>query len=323
MMTIRHYLALLIAGLLMSGCSLLPVSDTMGEHLPMIVAHRGGAADFPENTLLAIDNALRNNVDMLWLTVQLSSDDVPVLYRPTDLSANTQGSGAVAGQTWAQLQQLNAGWQFTQTAADGQVTYPYRTRVVSLPSLQQALAVIPATTPIILDMKALPAAPQANAVARVLEQNHAWKRVLIYSTDASYQQAFTQYPQARLFESRDGTRDRLANVALAHSCNPAPQAGSWVAFEYQRKVELVETFTLGEARSPVNAKLWTPQAIDCFQSKGTSSILAIGVNSDDDYRAAACLKIDAVLVDSPRTMRDVKQRLERPLQCDSHSHRGD
>ncbi|WP_240051964.1 glycerophosphodiester phosphodiesterase family protein [Pseudomonas arsenicoxydans] len=211
----------------------------------MIVAHRGGAADFPENTLLAIDNALRNNVDMLWLTVQLSSDDVPVLYRPTDLSANTQGSGAVAGQTWAQLQQLNAGWQFTQTAADGQVTYPYRTQAVLLPSLQQAMAVIPATTPIILDMKALPAAPQAKGVARVLEQNHAWNRVLIYSTDASYQQAFTQYPQARLFESRGDTRDRLASIALAHSCNPASQADSWVAFEYQRKDELVENFTLG------------------------------------------------------------------------------
>jgi glycerophosphoryl diester phosphodiesterase len=164
-------------------------------------------------------------------------------------------------------------------------------------------------------MKALPAAPQAKAVARVLEQNHAWNRVLIYSTDASYQQAFAQYPQARLFESRDNTRDRLANVALAHSCNPAPQAGSWVAFEYQRKVELVETFTLGEARSPVTAKLWTPQAIDCFQSKGKLSMLAIGINSKDDYRAAACLKIDAVLVDSPRTMRDIKQRLERPLLC--------
>ncbi|NVZ71345.1 glycerophosphodiester phosphodiesterase family protein [Pseudomonas costantinii] len=315
MIETRYANALLITSLLLGGCASLPAPDTSGEHLPLIVAHRGGTADFPENTLLAIDNALRNNVDMLWLTVQLSRDDVPVLYRPSDLSANTQGTGSVTEKTWAQLQQLNAGWQFKQTTVNGQVTYPYRTQAVSLPSLQQALAVIPSTTPIVLDMKALPAAPQAKAVARVLEQNHAWGRVLIYSTDASYQQAFTQYPQARLFESRDDTRNRLANVALAHSCNPAPQAGSWVAFEYQRKVELVETFTLGEARSPVTAKLWTPQAVDCFQSKGELKILAIGINSEADYRAAACLKVDAVLVDSPRTMRDVKQRLERPLRC--------
>ncbi len=313
MIDTRYTLALLTTGLFLTGCASQPVAT---GQLPQIVAHRGGTADFPENTLLAIDNALANNVDMLWLTVQLSQDQVPVLYRPTDLSANTDGTGAVAGKTLAQLQQLNAGWQFKQDGANGQVTYPYRAHPVMLPSLQQALATIPVTTPIILDMKALPADTQAKAVAQVLEQNKAWDRVLIYSTDASYQQAFAQYPQARLFESRDRTRDRLANVALAHSCQPAPQAGSWVAFEYQRKVELVETFTLGEARSPVNAKLWTAPAIDCSQSKGKVHILAIAINNEDDYRAAACRNIDAVLVDSPRTMRGVKQRLEWPLRCD-------
>lgn len=315
MIEARYSPALLLASLLLGGCTAAQAPDPTDTQLPLIVAHRGGTADFPENTLLAVENALRHNVDMLWLTVQLSRDEVPVLYRPADLSANTQGAGAVAEKTWAQLQQLNAGWQFKQTAADGRVTYPYRTQAVALPSLQQALAAIPASTPIILDMKALPAAPQAAAVARVLEQNHAWGRVLIYSTDASYQQAFARYPKARLFESRDQTRDRLANVALANSCKPIPQPGGWVAFEYQRKVEVVETFTLGEARSAVNAKLWTPQTVDCFRANGESNILAIGVNNDDDYHAAACLKLNAVLVDSPRAMAAVKQRLERPLRC--------
>ncbi|KRD00989.1 glycerophosphodiester phosphodiesterase [Pseudomonas sp. Root9] len=315
MIEARYAPALLLASLVLGGCTTAQAPDVAGTHLPLIVAHRGGTADFPENTLLAVENALRHNVDMLWLTVQLSRDDVPVLYRPADLSANTQGTGAVAEKTWAQLQQLNAGWQFKQTAADGRVTFPYRTQAVALPSLQQALTTIPVTTPIILDMKALPATPQAAAVARVLEQNHAWDRVWIYSTDVSYQQAFAQYPKARLFESRDRTRERLANVALANNCNPTPQPGGWVAFEYQRKVDLVETFTLGEARSAVNAKLWTPQAVDCFRANGESNILAIGVNNADDYRAAACLKLNAVLVDSPRAMAAVKQRLERPLRC--------
>jgi glycerophosphoryl diester phosphodiesterase len=310
----RRAIALIITVLMIAGCTSAP-TGTPDKSLPLIVAHRSGTADYPENTLPAIDNALKNGVDMIWLTVQLSSDGVPVLYRPADLSANTQGSGSVARQSLEQLQQLNAGWNFKLTDTRGQVTYPYRTHAAPVPSLQQALDRIPASIPVILDMKALPAEAQANAVASVLKHNHAWDRVLIYSTDASYQTAFARFPQARLFESRDDTRNRLAAVALAQSCRPVPHAGSWVAFEYQRKVELVETFTLGEARSPVNAKLWTPPAINCFQSKGKVNILAIGINSDDDYRAAACLKIDAVLVDSPRAMRDVKQRLEWPLQC--------
>ncbi|POA82007.1 glycerophosphodiester phosphodiesterase family protein [Pseudomonas protegens] len=315
MLKTRQMLPLLLALACISGCSSLAHTDSGSRQRPLIVAHRGGAADFPENTLLAIDNALRNNVDMLWLTVQLSRDGVPVLYRPADLSANTQATGAVNQHTLAQLQALNAGWNFKQTAADSQVSFPYRAQPVSLPSLRQALMAIPESVPVILDMKALPAAPQAQAVARLLEQLHAWNRVLIYSTDAGYQQAFAPYPQARLFESRDSTRDRLASVALAHHCNAPPAPGSWVAFEYRRPVQLVETFTLGEARSQVDARLWTPAAVDCFQSRGKVRMLAIGVNTAEDYQAAACLKMDAVLVDSPRAMGEMKQRLERPLPC--------
>jgi glycerophosphoryl diester phosphodiesterase len=282
----------------------------------MIVAHRGGAADFPENTLLAIDNALRNHVDMLWLTVQLSSDGVPVLYRPAELSANTQGQGTVAEHTWGKLQKLNSGWHFKRTDEAGQRVYPYRAKAVLLPSLQQALNMIPASTPIILDMKALPVVPQVTAVAKILEENHAWNRVLIYSTDAAYQDAFLRYPKARLFESRDKTRDRLANVALAERCDPVPLPGSWVAFEYRREFELVEKFTLGKARSVINSKPWTHKSIDCFQSKGKLNVLAIGINSDEDYRAVACLKVGAVLVDSPSKMQIIKRRYERSLKCD-------
>ena len=315
MLETRQMIPLLLAAAFIGGCSSLPATDSDAGPRPLIVAHRGGAADFPENTLLAIDNALRNGVDMLWLTVQLSRDGVPVLYRPADLGANTPASGTVNEKTLAQLQALNAGWNFKQTAADGQVTFPYRSQPLSIPSLRQALAAIPESMQVILDMKALPAAPQAKAVAQLLEQLHAWNRVLIYSTDASYQQAFAQYPQARLFESRDSTRDRLASVALAHSCNAPPAPASWVAFEYRRPVQLVETFTLGEARSKVDARLWTPAAVDCFQSRGKVRMLAIGINTAEDYQAAACLKMDAVLVDSPRAMREMKQRLEWPLRC--------
>ncbi|WP_259745192.1 glycerophosphodiester phosphodiesterase family protein, partial [Pseudomonas protegens] len=94
MLKTRQIIPLLLASAFINGCSSLPATDSDSEQRPLIVAHRGGAADFPENTLLAIDNALGNRVDMLWLTVQLSRDGVPVLYRPADLSANTQATGA-------------------------------------------------------------------------------------------------------------------------------------------------------------------------------------------------------------------------------------
>lgn len=86
---------------------------------PMIVAHRAGTRDFPENTVLAITNAVAAGVDGMWLTVQVSSDGVPVLYRPSDLATLTDGAGPVNSKTVQQLQQLNAGWNFTTPGVEG------------------------------------------------------------------------------------------------------------------------------------------------------------------------------------------------------------
>jgi glycerophosphoryl diester phosphodiesterase len=44
-------------------------------------------------------------------------------------------------------------------------------------------------------------------------------------------------------------------------------------------------------------------------------IVAIAVNNADDYRAAACLGIDAVLSDSPEKMTAIRAGIGLPLRC--------
>ncbi|WP_274517998.1 glycerophosphodiester phosphodiesterase family protein, partial [Yersinia pestis] len=56
---------------------------------PQIIAHRAGTADAPENTFPAISKALANGADAIWITLQLSKDNIPVLYRPSDLKELT------------------------------------------------------------------------------------------------------------------------------------------------------------------------------------------------------------------------------------------
>ncbi|MFP6561304.1 glycerophosphodiester phosphodiesterase family protein [Paraburkholderia sp. B3] len=283
---------------------------------PLVIAHRGGTGDAPENTLAAIRMAIANHADMIWLTVQLSRDGVPVLYRPADLSALTDASGPVASKTAAELAGVNAGWRFATKDAAGNMIYPYRAAPVGIPTLAAALAGIPPGIPVILDMKALPARPQAAAVARVLTAGEAWGRVRLYSTEAAYQQAFAAWPQARLFESRDATRERLATVALARACEAPPPAGTWAAFEFRRQVDLVERFTLGEGRSAVNdATLWSASAVQCFRTHPDVHLVAIAVNSAADYKAAACAGVDAVLADSPKQMVPVRESLRRGYTC--------
>jgi glycerophosphoryl diester phosphodiesterase len=292
--------------LILAACASGPASsvDAQRHTVPLVIAHRGGAGDAPENTLIAIRTALANHADAIWLTVQLSHDGVPVLYRPADLSALTGASGPVASKTAAELARINAAATFKPQTFAG------------IPTLAEALAIIPAATPVILDMKALPAAPQAAAVARVLDASDAWNRVRLYSTEAAYQQAFAAWPRARVFESRDATRGRLANIALTHRCDAPPSAGTWTAFEWRRSLDLTERFTLGEARSTVaDVLLWSPQAVQCFRTNADVHIVAIAVNSAADYKAAACAGVDAVLADSPSQMTPVRDALRQGYRC--------
>lgn len=306
----------LTAALVLMACVSAPVIGPGDDgaasvtSLPKIIAHRGGTGDVPENTLDAIRQSLSHHADAIWLSVQLSRDGVPVLFRPADLSALTDATGPVSARTAAELAHVNAGWSFRRGD-----TYPYRAHPVGIPTLQEALRIIPPEVPIILDMKALPAAAQTQAVARVLDEESAWSRVTIYSTEAGYQQSFAAYPQVRLFESRDATRGRLVRVLLNQGCVDAPPEHASAAFEMHRAMTVVETFTLGEGRSNVQATLWTPATVACFRQKPDVRIVAIGVNDADDYRMAACLGLDAVLADSPLKMGAIRDQTALPLKC--------
>ncbi|WP_234796929.1 glycerophosphodiester phosphodiesterase family protein [Mycobacteroides chelonae] len=266
---------------------------------PMLIAHRGGTADYPENTLLAIVNAQKSGVDGMWVTVQVSGDGIPVLYRPVDLSVLTNGKGRVNAQTVKQLKELNAGWNFAREDVN-----PYRQKAVQIPTLEEAIGAIPPSMPLFLDLKQTPAQPLVDAVSRVLVKTAAVERAVIYSTDAEVS-ALAAQSGLKVAESRDMTRQRLLNMALNHRCEPAPSAGRWAGFELHRDVIVSEKFTLGTGVSQVDAELWDPSSIECFNSQHAGmKTLGFAVKTEDDFRLARKIGLNAVLVDSPRAARN-------------------
>ncbi|MGP9022980.1 glycerophosphodiester phosphodiesterase family protein [Streptomyces sp. BR1] len=300
-----------------------------GARLPLVIAHRAGTADFPENTVRAIDGALAHNVDMMWLSVQVSRDGVPVLYRPADLTALTDGSGSVADMDAAELTRLNAGYQFKNAAGE----YPYRERPTPMPTLEEALRRIPQRMGVLLDMKSADSHTLAPAIAKTLdalqgEGRGEWRRVRFYSTDKPNLDAIATYPRAQLFEDRDTTRTRLVASRLTGDCVNAPRSGTWAAFELRRDVTVTEKFTLGEGRSPVNqALMWDRPASACFHTHPSVKTVLIGIDTKNDYATAISLGAYAVLADSPERMMKIKNEatpdpggLHLIGKCDS-SHR--
>ena len=68
-----------------------------------LIAHRGYAGQYPENTLLAIDSALAVGVRYIELDLQLTTDRVPVLFHDRDLGRIMGVSGSVGELTAAEF----------------------------------------------------------------------------------------------------------------------------------------------------------------------------------------------------------------------------
>lgn len=105
---------------------------------PQVIAHRGGAALAPENTMPAFEQGLALGADGVELDVHLSRDGVVVVHHDPAVERTTDGSGPVAGHTAAELGALDAGYRFGR---DG--LFPFRGLGIGVPTLGEVLARFP------------------------------------------------------------------------------------------------------------------------------------------------------------------------------------
>jgi glycerophosphoryl diester phosphodiesterase len=111
-------------GLLLLGACSAPApipSASFSRKRPALVAHRGGAALAPENTLAAFRKGLALGVDYLEMDVHMSKDGIPVVIHDPTIDRTTDGSGRVSDYTVAQLQAFNAAAKFPGGATERQV----------------------------------------------------------------------------------------------------------------------------------------------------------------------------------------------------------
>ena len=78
----------------------------------LVVAHRGASARAPENTLPALDWAVRLGADGVEVDVQRTADGVLVLVHDDDWQRTTGYAGSVAATPWECVRRLDAGSWF-------------------------------------------------------------------------------------------------------------------------------------------------------------------------------------------------------------------
>ena len=76
-----------------------------GDALPLIGGHRGCACSYPENTIAAMEEGLRQGASYLEIDIQLTKDGIPVVFHDVDVSARTGLPGYVHQHSYAELRE--------------------------------------------------------------------------------------------------------------------------------------------------------------------------------------------------------------------------
>lgn len=112
------------------------------ERRVVAYAHQGGAWESPSSTLFAIDHTLAAGATAIELDVHASADGALVVCHDETVDRTTDGSGAIAELTLAELKSLDNAYWFIPGAdvSPGRppAEYPYRGRAPADPDFQIA-----------------------------------------------------------------------------------------------------------------------------------------------------------------------------------------
>jgi glycerophosphoryl diester phosphodiesterase len=256
---------------------------------PLLIAHRGGSALMPENTLAAfLDAAQRWRADMIELDVRASADGHCVVIHDATVDRTTNGSGAVAEKTLAELQALDAGYRFT---TDGGRTFPMRGQGIRIPTIEEVFAALP-------EIRITAESKTADAQAplfRAIEEYRATDRVIAAGERNAYRTLFHTYPGPKSASLEEGLPFLLMHRAfLARFANvPA---------------DVVQTCEVYKGR-----RILTPRLVRDFHRNGVM-VHVWTVNDEDDMNRLLDWGVDGLVTDRPdRLARVLHRRYQRPL----------
>lgn len=110
------------------------------DSAPLVIAHRGGAGLWPENTVYAFEHARDSGVDVIEMDVRSTSDGMLVVIHDATVERTTDGAGRVADMTLGELKKLDAGYRWSP---DGGVSFPLRAKGITVPTVQEVFTTFP------------------------------------------------------------------------------------------------------------------------------------------------------------------------------------
>lgn len=196
---------------------------------PLIISHAACKGHAPENTLAGIEAALRFGVDAIEIDVHASRDGVPVLMHDEAVDRTTDGTGAIAAHSLAELRALDAG-------GDG---YGGRFRGERIPTLAAVLDLTRGACLLVIEIKARDI---ERAVIDVVRGANAADDTMIWSfapeTVRAARHLAPEIPAAQLAAPRDVSIDAIFAGAVRRNAQAVSLYHSMIDTETVRRARL-------------------------------------------------------------------------------------
>ncbi len=248
-----------------------------GQPDVLVIAHQGGEALRPSNTMLAYRHALELGADVLEMDMHATADGVLVLSHDETVDRLTDGAGLIKEMSWAELQELDAGYLWSDD--DGQ-TFPYRRQGITIPSLEEVFAAFPGV-PMNIEIKQ----QEPSIVEPFCELIRAYGREEQLLVASFHPAVMEEFRQACPGVATSGTEKEIRPFyvlnRLGISSVYTPPAEAFQAMEYSGGLHVVTAgFVRGAHRRNVEVHVWT-------------------VNETADMKRLLALGVDGLITDRP------------------------
>jgi len=178
-----------LAVLLLSGAGLYSVASSSAaagnvrerkkifrEKELWVIAHRGFSGRYPENTILAFEEAASLPVHAIELDVHSTRDAKIVVIHDATLDRTTDRNGRVLDFTWDALKKVDAGFLFDP---DQMGEYPFRGKGIGIPLLEDVFRKFPEMKFVIEIKQVMPAIEEG--VYRLIRKYRMENKVIVAS----------------------------------------------------------------------------------------------------------------------------------------------
>lgn len=278
-------LAVLLAGCVLYAVLSRSKGEVVAEHIyfrrdagrTLVIAHRGGAGLWPENTLYAFERASALGVDVIETDVRATADGELVVIHDEGLGRTTDGAGRVGSLTLAEIKRLDAAYRFS---TDGGRSFPLRGQGLTVPTLREVFAALPHMRFNIEPKQAAPslAAPLCRLIR---EQNMADKVLLASFTASALAEVRRECPEVATSAATGEVASFLTlhGAGLADSYSPAMQA-----LQVPEHAGAVRVLTRDFVRAAHGRNL---------------RVHAWTVNAEGDMRRLVEMGVDGIMTDYP------------------------